>query len=251
LSKDRFWQIIDEARETTGYWQDMQEPVIETLTKLDAQDIVRFKQIYNEYQDLAYKGKLWAAAAVMHGGCSDDKFIDFRAWLIAQGKEVYLNALANPDSLAKLETVIDYAVEKSLTKYEPSSGYFYSSDFESFSYAANEAYKYKLGNEADIYDMLNTPLLTDMEFGEIESEITYASDIDAKWGGIGASQEEADAALKKLCPELYKCFRGNDPPERAAEKESVLDQIKQSRQSQASEKQSKNKNKKHKSDPDL
>ena len=36
-------------------------------------------------------------------GCSDDGFIDFRAWLIYQGKEVYLNALKNPDSLAEIE----------------------------------------------------------------------------------------------------------------------------------------------------
>ena len=36
----------------------------------------------------------------MEAGCSDDSFSDFRMWLIAQGKEVYLNALKDPDSLS-------------------------------------------------------------------------------------------------------------------------------------------------------
>ena len=36
----------------------------------------------------------------METGCSDDGFSDFRMWLIAQGKEVYLNALKDPDSLS-------------------------------------------------------------------------------------------------------------------------------------------------------
>ena len=36
----------------------------------------------------------------METGCSDDGFSDFRMWLIAQGKEVYLNALKDPDALS-------------------------------------------------------------------------------------------------------------------------------------------------------
>ena len=36
----------------------------------------------------------------METGCSDDSFSDFRMWLIAQGKDVYLNALKDPDSLS-------------------------------------------------------------------------------------------------------------------------------------------------------
>lgn len=40
------------------------------------------------------------AAYVINGGCSDDGFIDFRSWLIAQGKAVYDAALADPESLA-------------------------------------------------------------------------------------------------------------------------------------------------------
>ena len=86
LDAEQFWQLIDTARETAGGWQGMLEPLVEALSRLEEPDIIRFKQINDEYQELAYKEKLWAAAYVLNNGCSDDGFIDFRAWLIAQGK---------------------------------------------------------------------------------------------------------------------------------------------------------------------
>jgi len=250
MDKDRFWQIIDEARETGGIWQNMYEPLLETLSKHNAADIVRYKQIYDEYRDLAYKDKLWAAASVIQNGCSDDGFIDFRAWLIAQGKEVYLNALADPDSLADLDAIRDFADEVALSEYMPSNGYFHSADFEGFSYIANKAYEDKLGENADIYDAIDSAPLPEGEKADIASEITCAADIDAKWGGLRTSEAETLAAQKRLCPKLYTMFKGDDPPERSAGKESVLDQIRRSRKTTA-EQPSNNKNKKHKSDPDL
>ena len=39
----------------------------------------------------------------MRDGCSDDGFMDFRAWLVGQGKEVYLSALKDPDTLADFD----------------------------------------------------------------------------------------------------------------------------------------------------
>lgn len=36
------------------------------------------------------------------GGCSDDCFDYFRAWLIGRGQATYEAALANPDSLAEI-----------------------------------------------------------------------------------------------------------------------------------------------------
>lgn len=45
-------------------------------------------------------GSSGGAAYLMHGGCSDDGFIDFRYTLISKGRVVYENALTDPDSLA-------------------------------------------------------------------------------------------------------------------------------------------------------
>ncbi|MDE7244669.1 MAG: DUF4240 domain-containing protein, partial [Oscillospiraceae bacterium] len=59
--------------------------------------------ILHVYLELADQYGLWSAATILCDGCSDDGFLDFRAWLIAQGKEVYLAALKDPDSLADIE----------------------------------------------------------------------------------------------------------------------------------------------------
>src|SRR5262245_58831421 len=36
----------------------------------------------------------------MNGGCSDDGFHMFRVWLVGEGRTVYWQAVANPDTLA-------------------------------------------------------------------------------------------------------------------------------------------------------
>jgi len=274
LGKEQFWQIIDNARETAGGWQGMLEPLVEALSQLEEPDIIRFKQINYEYQGLACKEKLWAAAYVLNNGCSDDGFIDFRAWLISQGKEVYMNALANPDSLADLGTVRDLSIEVKLNEYTPPNGYFYAARFESFTYAANDAYKNKLGDNASIYDVIDKSPLSEREKADIAGEITYAADIDLKWGNIDTPQVQIDANLNKLLPNLAELFsmyvfRHRRYPSKVneeaipslavsqptAEKKSVLEQIKQDRQSKKSadkQPQEKSKTKKiKKSGPEL
>jgi hypothetical protein len=57
--------------------------------------------------DALYRYDLWAAAYLIGGGCSDDGFIDFRAGLIAQGRDWYHKAAASPDSLAGHPAVAD------------------------------------------------------------------------------------------------------------------------------------------------
>ena len=65
------------------------------------EDVLQFHNLVYSYRDAAYKYGLWTAAGIlMETGCSDDSFSDFRMWLIAQGKDVYLNALKDPDSLS-------------------------------------------------------------------------------------------------------------------------------------------------------
>jgi hypothetical protein len=51
----------------------------------------------------AYTWDLWGAAYIVDGGCSDDSFMDFRSWLIAQGRDFYYSMRSNPDSLAAVD----------------------------------------------------------------------------------------------------------------------------------------------------
>lgn len=104
LNKDAFWALIDGARQKCG--QDMDGAVrwlTDRLCALGPRQAQDFHDIMYGYQQLSFRYGLWIAAALMCGGCTDDGFIDFRAWLIAQGKETYLTALADPDSLAEAE----------------------------------------------------------------------------------------------------------------------------------------------------
>ena len=103
INKDTFWELISQAKECCGQDTDAFAQYLEDrLTEMGAEQALRFDAVIHGYQDLAYKYGLWSAATIMLYGCSNGSFIDFRGWLIAQGKDVYFAALKDPDSLAAL-----------------------------------------------------------------------------------------------------------------------------------------------------
>ncbi len=185
MDKEQFWNIIDEAREKSGGWEEMREPLIDGLSALAVPDLMKWKQIFDEYQHLSYKNKLWAAAYVINGGCSDDGFDYFRGWLTAQGKTIFLNALHDPDSLAEVESC-EGDVE-----------------FEDMLGVAGEAYFKKLGIDRDyrrFYEELQKYPLSETEKSEIAAEINYADDIDADW------DDEDEESLNEWLPKLCDAF---------------------------------------------
>lgn len=55
------------------------------------------------YKEVANKYGFWIVVAfIKEDECSNDRFIDFRAWLLAQSKETYLGALESTDSLIRI-----------------------------------------------------------------------------------------------------------------------------------------------------
>ena len=104
MTRDEFWNLIAESKVQAGQNVDAQYDYLEEkLTAMGSEEALRFHGICYAYTDAAVKYGLWDAASCMLGGCSDDMFMDFRGWLVAQGKEVYMQALANPDSMASVE----------------------------------------------------------------------------------------------------------------------------------------------------
>ncbi len=67
-----------------------------------------------ELIDKAYIAELWDLAFVMNLGCGDDSFMDFRAWLIGQGRNVYQRALVDPESLVDLVGLRDETFAEAL-----------------------------------------------------------------------------------------------------------------------------------------
>lgn len=55
---------------------------------------------------ISHRNQLWAAGYLINDGCSDDGFEYFRAWLIAQGREVFERVVADPDALAGLPAAL-------------------------------------------------------------------------------------------------------------------------------------------------
>lgn len=102
MNTDQFWEIIESARHKSPKNSERQVKLIrQTLESLPAKEIFAFDRINERLRFRAYSWDLWEAAKLLKGGCSDDGFEDFRAWLLSRGRKVYEAAMRNPDSLVK------------------------------------------------------------------------------------------------------------------------------------------------------
>lgn len=104
MSKDEFWKIIDNVRAKVSVQdgRSVAEGLYRELIRLPQKNILAFDCLWQDYKDEAANTKLYAAACIINGGCSDDRFSDFRDWLIMQGQSTYQQAMVAPDSLAAL-----------------------------------------------------------------------------------------------------------------------------------------------------
>lgn len=109
MDTDRFWSVIEAARAGDPGGRPFHEALVDLLAAHSKEDILGFDARFDEIHDAVYRWDVWAAAYLIGGGCSDDSFMDFRAGLIALGREWYERAAADPDRLAEHPAVIDYA----------------------------------------------------------------------------------------------------------------------------------------------
>lgn len=153
MDRNTFWKIIDDARSTVGDAYEVAPVVVDKLAQLDPEEIVSFKQHQADLEAESYRWDLWAVAYIINGGCSDDGFAYFRAWLLANGRQRFEAVMENPASIG------DWADEE---------GY-----YEDMLYVAVEAYKMKTGNEFP-YDSVTSkfpadPIGTAWEEDELET----------------------------------------------------------------------------------
>jgi len=102
MDVEQFWKLIEKTHQISSGAPDKQaELLIDELAKLSEADILSYQSILDDMMDKAYIGELWDVAFILASGwgCSDDGFMDFRAWLIGQGQDVFEKALSNPESL--------------------------------------------------------------------------------------------------------------------------------------------------------
>jgi hypothetical protein len=104
MNREQFWTLIEGARRESA--DAPEEGLRVALGPLSAVELVSFQRHFDELVGAAYHWKLWGAAYLMDGGCSDDGFIDFRYGLISLGRSVYDAVLVDPDSLVTVDDEI-------------------------------------------------------------------------------------------------------------------------------------------------
>lgn len=170
MNKDQFWQMIETVnrsfpnRNRTSRLCRLED----NLLDCSLEDIADWHLIFAEYSNAAYRNELWAACAALGAHYTDDGFVYFRSWLISCGKDIYMNAMRNPDSLASV----------------PLKGE--KLNFEEFAYAAYHAYKAKLTrmeqqNEMSLIKSLNAYTLSPETKMAILEELPKRPDIEAGW----------------------------------------------------------------------
>ena len=168
MDANKFWELIEDSKKKSeGDPEKQIKILVSNIATLPEEEIYEFDRIFNTYYFASYTSELWAAAYIINGGCSDDGFDYFRGWLIAQGREVYENALKDPQSLAE-----DIS--------EDEAGDIELEDILSVSY---DAYKLKTGKD-DFYDKV---------------EVSEYPEIELNW-----SEDERE--LEKMFPKLIKKF---------------------------------------------
>ncbi len=165
MNEDTYWKIIAESLQRSGDQEGQLEFILNRLKKLSSKDIIGFKLRTDKLMHDSYNDRLWCAAYIMNGGCSDDGFDYFRNWLISRGKNVYYNALANPDSLVSFAGTTE------------------EFEFEDFAYVANDAFEEKTENSIEDY---------------VEESVNGAyPEIEFTW------QEENPESMQAICPQLF------------------------------------------------
>jgi hypothetical protein len=103
MDEQQFWKIVAAGKRKSLDDLDQQlDAVRKRLQKLPPREVAAFYRLFNKKLATAYTWDLWGAAYLINGGCSDDGFYYFHAWLISRGQATYTAAIQNPDSLAKV-----------------------------------------------------------------------------------------------------------------------------------------------------
>ncbi|MEU6603237.1 DUF4240 domain-containing protein [Streptomyces flaveolus] len=98
MDTEAFWRALDAAKDSD---KPLDVAVVDHLSARPAEEILAFEHRFCRLRDAVYRWDVWAAAYLIGGGCSDDRFSDFTAGLVTLGRGWYEQAAACPDALAE------------------------------------------------------------------------------------------------------------------------------------------------------
>ena len=96
---DAFWELIEKNIGPEQLEEADFDELEAALAAMGAEGIESFDDHFLRLHTGSYSWKLWGAAYIINGGCSDDSFDYFRAWLIGKGRSCFEAAIADPESL--------------------------------------------------------------------------------------------------------------------------------------------------------
>lgn len=173
MKAERFWEIIAEinAKAPDGSQEAVLRQTTKALGKLTLEELLSYDQIFHVYHNAADRQYLWAASAALGAFYSDDSFKDFRSWLISRGKQVYMDALRDPQSLSRI-----------IRKEE-------KLNFEVFAYVASDVYTEKIEaqgktvrfDEFPLSDASSAHPMDKEQENAILAEIPQREDIQEGW----------------------------------------------------------------------
>lgn len=99
MTEERFWDLIEKSREGNPECGGQLERLRGMLGELTVEEIFSFHGLFGEFVSKAFSKRLWRVSLQLTGSDSEDGFTDFREWLVEQGKEIYMAALKDPESL--------------------------------------------------------------------------------------------------------------------------------------------------------
>lgn len=140
MTPDEFWSIIASARATTEPGRSPASAVVRHLAEASPEAILDYEEQFQEASSLLSRWDVWAAGYLIGGGCSDDRFMDFRAGIVSLGRDWYERVARNPDALARYEPVRRAAGARDDVIFD-----------EEFVNAAGSAYRQLTGDDEEFF----------------------------------------------------------------------------------------------------
>ncbi len=185
VNKEKFWSIIEEVKtDSNGNNRKLTGNFKKRLNCLSNKDLLHFQFIYEIYETAvisAPSNLIWTALFLMNGGVYSNTY-NFAGWLIIQGKDIYMNALLNADTLAEA--------------YTPENTY----EYNRLRFLAAELYKEKTKLKIRAFQKIEHEFWEKQEIKqeatEIKNEITYST--------VKRDRNWKISDLEMILPNLYK-----------------------------------------------
>jgi len=101
VEEQEFWELIERSSGKAPATEGHATRLAKLLSHRSVAEVISFDQHFQECLNRSYRWDLWAVAYIILGGCSDDMFDYFRAWLIGQGREFFERVMADPSRAAE------------------------------------------------------------------------------------------------------------------------------------------------------